>query len=271
MSGSTIPTGITRGFASTPLGQIHYAEAGEGDPPVLFLHETPRSWDQFRDVLPVVGRSRRALAMDTVGFGDSCSPRDDAATIEAYAEGVLLFLDSLGLDQVDLVGHHTGGVIAVEVAAAAPDRISTLVLCSTSLTDEEYRKANEVTGVDEAEQSDDGTHLTSLWSQRHPHYPPEGKADLLDRFIVDAVKSGDHALAGHEACAIYEMESRLDEITAPIHVINGGEDYHANEFGPKLVERVGPVTTQVVEGAYVPMPDGKPDAFAEAVLRALDN
>jgi pimeloyl-ACP methyl ester carboxylesterase len=38
---------------------------------VLLLHQTPRSWDEFRDVLPLLGRSRRAIAIDLVGFGDS--------------------------------------------------------------------------------------------------------------------------------------------------------------------------------------------------------
>ncbi len=39
---------IKRGFADTPKSQIHYAEAGIGKP-VLLLHQTPRSWDEYRD------------------------------------------------------------------------------------------------------------------------------------------------------------------------------------------------------------------------------
>jgi hypothetical protein len=51
---------IHRSYANTPDGQIHYATAGQGKP-VLLLHQTPRSWDEYRDVLPIIGRRYRAI------------------------------------------------------------------------------------------------------------------------------------------------------------------------------------------------------------------
>ena len=71
---------IRRSYADTPEGQIHYAEAGQGKP-VLLLHQTPRSWDEYRDVLPILGRKYRVIAMDTIGFGDSYRLKGEA-TIE---------------------------------------------------------------------------------------------------------------------------------------------------------------------------------------------
>ena len=50
--------------------QTHYAMAGQGKP-VLFLHHTPRFWDEYREAPPVVGQKYWAIAMDTVGFSDS--------------------------------------------------------------------------------------------------------------------------------------------------------------------------------------------------------
>jgi hypothetical protein len=44
---------IRRNFADTPRGQIHYAAAGNGRPVVL-LHQTPRSWDEYKEVLPII-------------------------------------------------------------------------------------------------------------------------------------------------------------------------------------------------------------------------
>ena len=38
---------------------------------MLLLHQTPRSWDEYRDVIPILARRRRVIAMDTIGFGDS--------------------------------------------------------------------------------------------------------------------------------------------------------------------------------------------------------
>ena len=86
---------IRRGFVDTPGGQIHYAMAGEGKP-VLLLHQTPRSWDEYRDVLPILAEKYWALAMDTIGFGDSYRLEKEG-TVEEYAKGVIRFLDALSI------------------------------------------------------------------------------------------------------------------------------------------------------------------------------
>jgi len=132
---------VQRGFANTPEGQIHYAMAGQGKP-VLFLHQTPRSWDEYRDVLPLIGKKYWAIAMDTVGFGDSYKP-EKKGSIEEYARGVIGFLDAMSIDRVSIVGHHTGGVIAVEVAASYPERVDKLILSSTPYVDAKDREKEE--------------------------------------------------------------------------------------------------------------------------------
>ncbi|MEV8062544.1 hypothetical protein AB0P37_40570 [Streptomyces antimycoticus] len=65
---------LTAHYTSSRFGQLHYVECGEGEP-VLLLHQTPRSWTEYRDVLPLVGATHRAIAMDTVGYGPRRSPR----------------------------------------------------------------------------------------------------------------------------------------------------------------------------------------------------
>src|SRR5579859_7717356 len=113
---------IRRGYADTSRGQVHYAEVIPQAPaspvPVVLLHQTPRSWDEYREVLPLLGRTRRAIAMDTIGFGASAPISDHA--IETYASVVVEFIQALGLARAALVGHHTGGLIAIETAARAP-------------------------------------------------------------------------------------------------------------------------------------------------------
>ena len=54
----------------TSLGQMHLAEAGTGEH-VLFLRQTLRPWTECIHVLPMVGSQARAIALDTLGFGQS--------------------------------------------------------------------------------------------------------------------------------------------------------------------------------------------------------
>jgi pimeloyl-ACP methyl ester carboxylesterase len=108
---------IRRRYVDVPFGQVHVAEAGEGRPVVL-LHQTPRSVDEFAEVLPLLAPVLRAIAVDLPGMGASDS-HPDGTTIESLAAGVVAAVDTLGVDEFDLVGHHTGGVVAVEMATNA--------------------------------------------------------------------------------------------------------------------------------------------------------
>src|SRR3569833_683642 len=84
MSAASTGYNVERRFVTTRLVCIHVARAGSGFP-VLLLHQTPRSWDEYRDVLPLLGCDFRAIAMDTLGFGDSPSPAGTAPSLEAWA------------------------------------------------------------------------------------------------------------------------------------------------------------------------------------------
>ena len=192
MTGSTRRSDIIstprRAYADTPLGQVHYVEQGEG-PVIVLMHQTPRSFDEYREVLPLLAESRRVLAIDMPGFGLSyeiAAPQ----SIEAIADGVLAFLAALSIETTDLLGHHTGGAVAVEIAARAPQRVRSLLLSSAPWADETYRDAHAGgPGVDEADIADDGSHLTTLWALRQPYYPAS-RPDLLDRFVRDALAPG---------------------------------------------------------------------------------
>ena len=87
-----------RRFLDTPDGQIHYVTAGAGRP-VLLLHQTPRSWDEYREVIPILARERRVIAMDTIGYGESYKP-DRRCDIEDYARGAVALVDGLGIGSI---------------------------------------------------------------------------------------------------------------------------------------------------------------------------
>jgi pimeloyl-ACP methyl ester carboxylesterase len=262
------PSTIRRGYADTPDGQIHYAEAGQGKP-VLLLHQTPRSWDEYRDVLPILGRKYHAIAMDTVGFGDSYRLKGKSS-IEVFARGVVQLMDALSIRQASVVGHHTGGVIAVEVAAAYPERVEKLILSSTPYVDAEDRERRKTRPpIDEVGEKSDGSHLTELWQRRMPFYP-KSRPDLLRRFVLDALKAWDDVEAGHHAVNRYRMEERLPLIKAPTLVLAGTDDPFSYPRMKPLSEHIPGSKTTEIKGGMVPMVDQMPKEFAAAVLDFLD-
>ena len=260
--------GIERGFVTTPKGQIHYAMTGQGKP-VLLLHQTPRSWDEYRDVLPIIGEKYWAIAIDTIGFGDSYKP-EKKGSIEQYARGVIRFLDAMSIARASIVGHHTGGVIAVEIAASFPERVHKLVLSSTPYVDAEDRERRKTRPpIDEVEFKEDGSHLTELWQRRMPFYP-KFRPDLLTRFVIDALKVGDRAEEGHQAVSEYRMEKKVPLIMAPTLVVAGTEDPFSFPRMKPLSNAIKGSRTAAIQGGMVPMVDQMPEEFAKAVMDFLD-
>lgn len=269
----TDPTGphgaaITRAFATLADGQIHYASCGPPDaPPVLLLHQTPRSWREFQFVLPILGDRHRAIAMDTLGFGDSVRG-GGPVSIERWAHVAVELLDHLDIDRAHVVGHHTGGVIAIEIAATHPDRVDRLVLSSTPFTNAEFRRIRaERAPIDEVEPKPDGSHLTELWGKRAGFYPTD-RPDLLLAFVRDALVVMDDVEGGHTAVATYRMEDTIARVVAPTLLIRATDDPFAYPHGEELRnELVNAESVDMVDidGGMVPLPDQLPDKFAAAV------
>jgi pimeloyl-ACP methyl ester carboxylesterase len=264
---SSLPV-IERSFVSIPSGRVHLAACGSGRP-ILLLHQTPRSWDEYRDVLPLLGGKYRAIAMDTVGFGDSHPLPDGQDSIESWARAAHEVLQALGCDSAVVVGHHTGAAIAVEMAALHPDRVEALVLSASPYVDA-ARRANEHKRqiIDQVSKQADGGHLGELWARRQAFYP-EGRHDLLERFMVDALKAGPRAVEGHRVVGRYVMEPRLALVRCPTLVIAPTDDPHAYPHAPKVAAAIAGSRLVEIEGGMVPLPDHMPQAFAAAIDRFL--
>jgi pimeloyl-ACP methyl ester carboxylesterase len=102
-------------------------ESGIGEPLVLVhgIATDRHIWDL---VVPTLASSRRVLALDLPGFGES-QPVDDGFDLEAVAERIARGLAGRGLrGPIDLVGHSLGGGVAITLAALRPRLIRRLIL-----------------------------------------------------------------------------------------------------------------------------------------------
>ncbi len=243
-------------------GPLAFARAGRG-PAVVLLHQTPRSCDEYRDVLPLLAAGGfQALAFDTPGFGDS-SPLPGEPSIERWAEAIHAGIDALSLAPAAVVGHHTGGVIAVELAFRRPKDVSALVLSSTPLTKAEQSVAPGVSTVDVGEDPD------SLRCSRAGFYP-EGRPELLDRYVMDAMRAGPLAQKGHRVVASYGMDGKLAPLTMPVLLIGADEDPYAYPDLEPMARALPHAERIVIRGGMVALPDGWPSEFAGAVAGFLE-
>ena len=110
--------------------RLHYVEHGSG-PPALFLHGNPTWSYLWRNVLPEVGRTHRAIAVDLAGFGRSEHPSGFNYDFDEHAALLAGFIDHLELDDLSLVLHDWGGILGMHWAVEHLDRVSRVALLST--------------------------------------------------------------------------------------------------------------------------------------------
>ena len=259
---------MRRHYADTRHGQIHFVDEGAG-PAVVLLHQTPRSCDEYRDVVPLLSDRFRVIAPDTLGFGSSDVP-EPRWSIELFADGVEDLLDALRVDSFGIVGHHTGGVVAVEVAARRPANVRAVVLSGVPYVDRRRRAhVAERPSIDGVPLSDDGSHYAVLFEKRAPFYPV-GRPDLRHRLMIDAVRLGERVEEGHEAVNAYRMEERIVRVTAPALVVCGELDEFSRPDVARLVDRLPAAQSEILPGVGVPAVDEDPRLFAQVVGGFLD-
>jgi pimeloyl-ACP methyl ester carboxylesterase len=99
---------------------VRYRVAGAG-PPVVLVHGLAGSWRWWSDVWPALARRRTVYLLDLPHL----RRRQSAEALSAWLGR---WIEAVGLDDVDIVGHSLGGLVAAEVAAARPQRVRRLVL-----------------------------------------------------------------------------------------------------------------------------------------------
>ena len=88
--------------------RMHYLDEGEGHPIVL-LHGNPTWSYYYRNLIPVLAKKFRVIAVDHIGCGFSDKPADYNYTLAKHIENVTILIDRLQLDSLSLVVHDWGG------------------------------------------------------------------------------------------------------------------------------------------------------------------
>jgi pimeloyl-ACP methyl ester carboxylesterase len=120
------PLSISSKRAKISGVDVHFVEAGKG-PPILFLHGLGGYWRDWSANLPAFAAEYRVIAMDFPGFGESAKP-EVRYSIEWLTDVVENFLQEQGLDQLTLVGHSMGGVVALNLASRPKSMVKNLVI-----------------------------------------------------------------------------------------------------------------------------------------------
>ena len=112
--------------------ELEYLAQGAGEPIVLVHAGMFADWfDPLLEEPSLAGH--RVLSYHRIGYAGSSRPTG-AVSIAAQAAHLRALMRHVGIDRAHVVGHSSGGTIALQFALDAPDAVQTLALLEPALT-----------------------------------------------------------------------------------------------------------------------------------------
>ncbi|MFX1274627.1 MAG: alpha/beta fold hydrolase [Promethearchaeota archaeon] len=113
--------------------KIFYLENNTSGLPLFFIHGWLGNSFEWLNQLCYFNTTDHVISLDLPGFGKSDKPKT-SYSIDFFSDLILNFLETLGYDEVILIGHSLGGLIAQDIVFKKPTIVKRLILISTSNT-----------------------------------------------------------------------------------------------------------------------------------------
>jgi pimeloyl-ACP methyl ester carboxylesterase len=232
--------------------QIHYQEAGGGDPLLLIM-----GWGGDHTAwalqIPAFSAEFRCVAFDNRGAGQSDQP-DVPYSIRMMAGDTITLMDALGIERAHVSGLSMGGMIAQEIAINHPGRVLSLQLHATTARPDPYLIAvgrsllSARAGL--SRQEFVGTLLPWVLTPHAYAERPELVELLAQRLVENPYPASLTGLRRQaEACWAHDTEERLPRIQCPTLITVGAEDIFVPlRFSRLLQERIPGAELIVIEG-----------------------
>jgi pimeloyl-ACP methyl ester carboxylesterase len=219
--------------------ELVYDDVGAGERAFVLVHGFTGCRDDFATQLPALAAHGRTLTPDLRGHGESTNTGDPATySFAQLVDDLGAFVDALGLERFDLLGHSMGGMLALRYVLAHPARVASLVLMDTApgpLSEGVSRaifekgaqiaratsmqKLHEILrarAVDNPHRTDGDRRLEQEWGAERYW------ARQRMRFTSMDVEAFEHL--GIELAEQHTVTPRLDEIRCPTLVLVGETD-----------------------------------------------
>ena len=126
-----LPAGFTEKSATVNGVKINYKIGGQG-PVVVLLHSYAQTSHMWLPLLPVLAKSCTVIAPDLRGAGKSERP-EGGYDKKTMAKDIRELVHQLGFNEVSIVGHDIGLMVAYAYAAQYPAEVSKVVLMDAFL------------------------------------------------------------------------------------------------------------------------------------------
>jgi pimeloyl-ACP methyl ester carboxylesterase len=176
----------------------------------------------------------RVVVPDQIGFGKSSKPTTDLH-FDTLARNTIALLDHLNIAKADIVAHSMGGMLAVRIARAYPDRVAHLLLAAP-IGLEDYRLSVPPTPTETILKHEDSLTADGYRKQIETNYAPHIPPDQITPFIearFNIKGSSDYPIwlraFVNQAQMIYRepVVHEIPLVTQPTLFVMGADDHNA--------------------------------------------
>jgi pimeloyl-ACP methyl ester carboxylesterase len=199
------------------FGQLHYYKQGnnEDNVPLVCFHMSPYSGRYFEKFQAEMSTDRVVVCPDTPGYGGSDAP-ENPVSIEELTISMATLIEELGFGQIDLLGFHTGVLIATELANIMPDQVRKLVLPGIPLVSADKRQSIRKNYETPRPYFDEKDFLATKWNEAAQSIK-EGWDDARKvEMFGDIMRAGFKSNWGFMAVFDYDIEDKIAAIKKPV-------------------------------------------------------
>jgi len=238
---------------------------------LVFIHAGVADRRSWYDVMAIVGGSRRAVAYDRRGYGDSVYQPEPFSPVE----DLRAVLDDRAIDRAVLVGCSNGGQIAFEAAFVLPERVAALVLVDSAPQGGPMSEIGPATedlaaAIDEADEAGDLDRVNELEARLWLDGPEAAAGRVTGparELFLDMNGRALRAGPVGEDAAMTATWDRLADVAVPTLVVVGALDLPHVVARARTMADVIPDAGLVVvdDAAHLPMLE-QPSLVAAALL-----
>ncbi len=259
--------------------QIRYIDLGQAQQgTILLMHGIPTWGFLYAPIIPhLVAAGYRVIAPDFIGHGFSDRRDRFDRSFQDQARMIVALLDQLGCDAVNVVGHDTGGAVALILAIEYSTRVQRLVICNAVCYDRfdddmldfghplrwQARSVADLTQALTESLAAGLSHPEALTVDFQegtlaPWSTEEGKLSLLRNAS---------ALNANQTMALVDRHAA---ITAPTLILWGLDDpWQKAADGQQLAQEIPQAIFKGIEGASHWIQQDAPEQFTAALLDFL--
>ncbi len=251
---------------------MHYESAGLGPSLLLISGLSFGGWIWYRQA-PAFSRHFRIICFDNRGSGFSDKP-DENYTIDTFVADTVSLLDALNIDKTHIVGVSLGGMIAQKLALDYPDRVTSLVLCSTVFggPNTVLPPMHVLQFMAQPAGTAEERFAQGVKNSFTPEFIEKNQTEI--QFLKQKMSENrqpDYAYRRQVMAPLgFNVELRLTQLKMPVLVVAGGSDQAVPvENARRLAQHIPNSTLHILERAGHLCFVEEPDAFNQLVIDFL--